>query len=164
MSAFCNTLHSATQAMPVQSAILLPEPGSVIDGSQVSAVWFRGYAWGGDGLPITRVDVSADGGATWATASIVEREGGGQGPDTAADPNAPPQVGSRAWSWVKWQLPLQVCVRVQISSLFAAKHATYTQSFLNRCSLQHIMCRAVRPTSHHAASPVASTCVSRPQC
>jgi hypothetical protein len=94
--------------MPVQSAILLPEPGSVINGSQVSAVWFRGYAWGGGGLPITRIDVSADDGATWATAEIVEREGGGQGADTAPKPNAPPQVGSKSWSWVKWQLPLQV--------------------------------------------------------
>ncbi|WIA22344.1 hypothetical protein OEZ85_004658 [Tetradesmus obliquus] len=95
-------------AMPVQSAILLPEPGSVIDASQVSAVWFRGYAWCGGGLPITRVDISADDGATWAIADIVEREGGGQGSDTAPDPNAPPQVGSKSWSWVKWQLPLQV--------------------------------------------------------
>lgn len=96
--------------MPVQSAILLPEPGSVIDASQVSAVWFRGYAWCGGGLPITRVDISADDGATWAIADVVEREGGGQGSDTAPDPNAPPQVGSKSWSWVKWQLPLQVRV------------------------------------------------------
>ncbi|WIA42809.1 hypothetical protein OEZ86_008743 [Tetradesmus obliquus] len=98
-------------AMPVQSAILLPEPGSVIDASQVSAVWFRGYAWCGGGLPITRVDVSADEGATWATAKVVERKRGGQGSDVAPDPNAPPQVSSRAWSWVKWQLPLQVSSR-----------------------------------------------------
>eukprot|EP00882_Tetradesmus_deserticola_P029306 GHRQ01032812.1.p1 GENE.GHRQ01032812.1~~GHRQ01032812.1.p1 ORF type:complete len:135 (+),score=20.04 GHRQ01032812.1:66-470(+) len=94
--------------MPVQSAILLPEPGSVIDGSRVSAVWFRGYAMSDDGQPITRVDVSADGGATWAAADIVERESGNQGSGTAPNPKTPPQVGSRAWSWVKWQLPLQV--------------------------------------------------------
>jgi hypothetical protein len=31
--------------MNTQSAILLPEPGSVIDGAAAEAVWFRGYAW-----------------------------------------------------------------------------------------------------------------------
>jgi hypothetical protein len=35
------------QDMNTQSAILLPEPGSVIDGATTPAVWFKGYAWCG---------------------------------------------------------------------------------------------------------------------
>lgn len=86
------------QSMPVQSAILLPEPGSVINGATAEAVWFRGYAWCGGGLPITRVDVSADEGATWELAEIVERESG----------SGVPKAADTVYSWVKWQLPLEV--------------------------------------------------------
>lgn len=66
--------HVPLQAMNTQSAILLPEPGSIIDAASTDSVWFKGYAWCGGGLPITRVDVSADEGQTWDLADIVERE------------------------------------------------------------------------------------------
>lgn len=37
-------------------------------------VQVRGYAWSGGGQPIARVDVSADGGASWLVADIVGQE------------------------------------------------------------------------------------------
>jgi len=48
----------------------------------------------GGGLAISRVDVSADEGATWERADIVEA-------------HTDPATG-RTWSWAKWQIPLQV--------------------------------------------------------
>jgi sulfite oxidase len=111
--------------MPIQSAILLPEPGSVIDGAAAAAaggVWFKGYAWGGSGQLITRVDLSSDGGATWEQADISER---------LMDTGDLPDSG-RAWSWVKWQLPLQVGapgntsrIQIQIQDPLACMHHTW---------------------------------------
>jgi hypothetical protein len=54
----------------------------------------------GGGLAISRVDVSADEGATWERADITEQH---------TDP-----VTGRTWCWAKWQIPLAV------SCLFAA--------------------------------------------
>jgi len=78
------------QELPVTSAILSPRAGaSVEDG----AVTVEGYAWSGGGRGIVRVDVSADNGATWHTATL------GKGSE---------QPLSRAWAWTFWELEVPV--------------------------------------------------------
>lgn len=74
----------AIQSMPVTSLICEPAQGSTIDDDEVSV---KGYAWSGGGNSIIRVDVSADGGATWHEASLTKE---------AAKPG-------RGWSWALWQ-------------------------------------------------------------
>ena len=68
---------------PVKSYINRPAPGSTL---AAGAHLVTGYAWSGSG-PIARVEVSADGGASWADAAILE-------------PRLP-----RAW--VRFELPWQ---------------------------------------------------------
>lgn len=57
-----------------QSAILTPEAGTVYPAATTSSIRARGYAWSGGGQPIARVDVSADGGATWTVARLVQQD------------------------------------------------------------------------------------------
>ncbi|KIY92307.1 Sulfite oxidase [Monoraphidium neglectum] len=76
----------------IQSAILEPEPGSIVPRG-TRAVWVRGYAWSGGGSPIIRVDVSADNGATWVLADLTETHLG---------------PGGKAWAWTKFQVPIEV--------------------------------------------------------
>lgn len=57
-----------------QSAILTPEAGSVFPLGSTHSIKLRGYAWSGGGVPVARVDVSADGGATWHVADTVGQE------------------------------------------------------------------------------------------
>lgn len=79
------------QEMPVQAAVLLPLPRAgadeaVVDGSRPVTV--EGYAWSGGGRGIARVDVSADGGATWQEAELRDESG---------------QRDGRHWAWVLWK-------------------------------------------------------------
>lgn len=53
----------------MQSAIVEPKPGSVLEGP-LDEVEVRGFAYSGGGRGIIRVDVSPDGGKTWTTASL----------------------------------------------------------------------------------------------
>lgn len=69
------------QEQPVTSTILVPGDGHV---EEFDAVTVRGFAWSGGGRGIIRVDVSADGGATWHTADL--QDGAEQHP-------------ARAWAW-----------------------------------------------------------------
>jgi sulfite oxidase len=72
----------AIQDLPIQSAITIPAPNTVLeDGAQDVTV--SGYAWAGGGRGIVRVDVSADGGKNWTTASL-------QRPD---------QPLTKSWAW-----------------------------------------------------------------
>ncbi|KAJ1550129.1 hypothetical protein HK096_008610, partial [Nowakowskiella sp. JEL0078] len=82
------------QEMPVQSAILSPRSGDVVNGN---AVLVEGYAWSGGGRGINRVDVSVDGGKTWLEAKIQEANvpiTGGTESDS---------LENRRWAWTKWQ-------------------------------------------------------------
>ena len=78
------------QEMPVQSAIMTPAPGALLEGDVVEA---SGFAWSGGGRGIARVDVSADGGETWTTAAL--GDGAGQHP-------------ARAWAWTFWSAEIQL--------------------------------------------------------
>jgi len=79
------------QEQPVQSAIT-----SVVNGSTVyrdSITTLSGYAYSGGGRGIVRVDVSADGGKTWQTATL--KEGSSQRLD-------------RAWAWTLWEADVNI--------------------------------------------------------
>ena len=79
------------QEMPVQSAIVNPGVGDstyTIDEDD-DDIDVSGYAWSGGGRSIVRVDVSADNGKTWVTATL------GKGSD---------QKRSRAWAWTLWNV------------------------------------------------------------
>merc|ERR1719163_526292 len=80
--------------VPITSAITAPEPGAtVLRGSLLTVA---GYAFSGAGLAVIRVDVSVDGGETWAQAEL-KRASESQ------------QVRSgRAWAWVQWRLSAMV--------------------------------------------------------
>jgi len=79
----------AIQELPVQSAICDPPTNSVIDGHQFTV---RGYAVGGGGRKIIRVDVSIDGGKTWQTAKLKDN---GQSLD-------------QAWAWTPWEFHVEI--------------------------------------------------------
>jgi DMSO/TMAO reductase YedYZ molybdopterin-dependent catalytic subunit len=57
--------------MPVKSVIATPGPGAVLAAGPQT---LRGYAWSGYGQ-VTAIDVSTDGGASWAAATILEAAG-----------------------------------------------------------------------------------------
>lgn len=85
------------QEMPVQSAILYPVAGErvVVADDDASghggSVCAKGYAWSGGGRGIVRVDVSGDGGRTWADAKLM------RGPDAAQ------QSRGKEWAWTHWE-------------------------------------------------------------
>nr|CEL64308.1 TPA: sulfite oxidase, putative [Neospora caninum Liverpool] len=58
--------------LPVQSAICLPTPESVLPPG-TEEVDLKGYAWCGGGRRVVRVDVSLDGGETWTEADLQRR-------------------------------------------------------------------------------------------
>jgi sulfite oxidase len=77
------------QDVPVTSAICDPPGGSTLPPG-VATVPVKGYAWAGGGRGIARVDVSADGGASWVVADVVQR------------PPDPSPSRSRSWGWTLW--------------------------------------------------------------
>jgi len=77
------------QEQPVTSAIVCPQRGSVVEPGQPFDV--TGFAWSGGGRGIVRVDVSADGGKSWKTATLKEGS---------------EQHSRRAWAWTFWEVEL----------------------------------------------------------
>lgn len=63
------------QEMPVQSMITHPSPHDVIAAvkSGCRSITVKGIAWGGGGLGVARVDVSADGGEHFTRAELLEK-------------------------------------------------------------------------------------------
>ena len=80
------------QEMPVQSAISEPRDGSSVDASG-NVVQVRGYAYSGGGKGVNRVDVSADGGQTWQSATLADGHS---------------QECNTAWAWTLWQADLPI--------------------------------------------------------
>lgn len=76
--------YAPINELPVTSAILHPLPNSSIEVDEENTVEVRGLAWSGGGRGIARVDVSADDGKTWHTASL------GAGSEQPRD---------QAWAW-----------------------------------------------------------------
>ena len=76
---------SAMSAIPLNAVITEPRPGATVP---AGAVTVRGWAIGGEGRPVTSVDVSADDGAHWTRARLV-RQGG-------------------AWTWSFWEAQVEL--------------------------------------------------------
>ncbi|CAG0888585.1 unnamed protein product [Cyprideis torosa] len=83
----------AIQELPVTSAICIPKENSKVK-LKKGAVPVKGYAWSGGGKKIIRVDVSADNGKTWQTATL--------------DHGGLDQPRGRAWAWTLWNIDLEV--------------------------------------------------------
>ena len=117
------------QALPVQSVICYPPSGTRVKLNQLkdqgNRLQLSGYAWSGGGRRIVRVDVSTDGGKTWANAHLygeqehrkrqtLERqlqEGTIDQEEfekrTQEMINRPiDQSNTRSWSWVLWTFDL----------------------------------------------------------
>ena len=81
--------YAPINELPVTSAILSPLPNATIEAdADGDTIDVRGFAWSGGGRGIVRVDVSADDGATWHTASL------GEGSE---------QPRHKAWAWTFWK-------------------------------------------------------------
>jgi len=74
------------QEQPVQSAITVPDCNAKVVVGEPFTV--KGYSYSGGGRAIIRVDVSADGGQSWTTATL--KEGSEQPLD-------------KAWAWTFWE-------------------------------------------------------------
>ena len=112
--------YAAIQEMPVQSAILSPQPNAkVLEGGPDATVEVKGFAWSGGGRGIVRVDVSADDGQTWTTATLCEGS---------------EQPMHRAWAWTFWEaeVPLAKGSDAQAATLVCkavdASHNTQPES------------------------------------
>lgn len=98
------------QEMPVQSAICWPDNGDTVVvkrgvASKPSCLGARGYAYSGGGKNIVRVDISADDGSNWITATIFDD----QGRATNEEIN---QKRNRTWSWCRWSVDIPVPERI----------------------------------------------------
>jgi sulfite oxidase len=80
--------------VPITSAITFPEPDTVVRPDE--ALTITGYAYSGAGLAVIRVDVTIDGGETWAQADLLR----------ASEVQA--VRSGRAWAWVQWTHTLKV--------------------------------------------------------
>ncbi|KAJ3196923.1 hypothetical protein HDU67_003905, partial [Dinochytrium kinnereticum] len=78
------------QELPVQSAVISPREGDVVEPGFVNV---KGYAWSGGGRGIVRVDVSGDGGKTWCDATVLRKPG---------------QPKGREWAWTQWEAKVPV--------------------------------------------------------
>ncbi|CAN4079104.1 unnamed protein product [Withania somnifera] len=87
---------------PVQSAICSLEDVSVVKHGKIT---IKGYAVSGGGRGIERVDVSIDGGKTWAEATRYQRTGI---PYIADDPS------SDRWAWVFFEAEANIPQRAEI--------------------------------------------------
>lgn len=82
---------TSLQEQPVQSCITMPYNNKLLLAGTTETI--KGYAYSGGGRGIVRVDVSADGGDTWQTATL------GAGSEQSQD---------RAWAWTFWECDVQV--------------------------------------------------------
>ena len=78
--------------LPTQCAFSAPAAGDAVD-SDDESFEARGWALGSAGRAVHRVEVSADGGATWIEASL----------DRGTD-----QPYGRAWAWTTWSCDLPI--------------------------------------------------------
>merc|ERR1712232_480812 len=79
---------STIQELPLQSIVLAPEPGETL--CKGEPVIVRGVAFsGGSGNSINTVEVSLDGGKSWANAALAHDE-------------IPNDGSSKSHGWVRW--------------------------------------------------------------
>ena len=79
------------QEMPVNSTIAIPAEGSTVERDADGLVTVAGYALpSGDNGPVTKVEVSGDGGESWTDAELIHHDGEGK------------------WSWKLWRCKVKV--------------------------------------------------------
>ena len=79
------------QEMPVNSTIAIPAEGTSVERDADGCITVAGYATpSGDDGPVTKVEVSGDGGKTWTEAELIKHKEEGK------------------WSWKLWQCKLKV--------------------------------------------------------
>ena len=79
------------QEMPVNSTIAIPAEGSTVDRDADGYITVAGYALpSGDNGPVTKIEVSADGGEKWTEAELISH----------------PEEGK--WSWKLWKARLVI--------------------------------------------------------
>eukprot|EP01061_Rhynchopus_euleeides_P027230 TRINITY_DN4432_c0_g3_i1.p1 TRINITY_DN4432_c0_g3~~TRINITY_DN4432_c0_g3_i1.p1 ORF type:complete len:537 (+),score=196.68 TRINITY_DN4432_c0_g3_i1:54-1664(+) len=91
--------------MPVQSAILIPDDKEEVDLSD-NMLQASGYAWGGGGRGVQRVDVTIDGGNSWVQAELSQTQDERKSTDKYSRQNDAPMP--RQWAWTLWQAQLPV--------------------------------------------------------
>jgi len=84
---------TSVQELPVNSVITVPEEGEVLEHDGYGVI--KGYAFSGGGRGVIRVDVSLDGGESWAQARLLEGS---------------KQPVDRAWAWTLWEYELPEAV------------------------------------------------------
>lgn len=98
------------QEQPVQSSFTLPKHGAALEpGPQV----VKGFAYSGGGRGIVRVDISADGGKSWKSASLTEGS---------------TQPLDRAWAWTLWECEVDIpesAVNSKLELICKATDAAY---------------------------------------
>ncbi|KAI9846355.1 MAG: hypothetical protein M1837_004208 [Sclerophora amabilis] len=138
-------LVPAVQDMPVNSVIAIPQTGETItlprkeEGQQVpsSTVEVKGYALpGGEQGPITKVEVSGNGGRTWVEATIVSPSGSsGSSPGTSSYSRSIPPKSSK-WAWALW------CAAVKVELEEQPSKADATSCQQNNARKARILSRA----------------------
>jgi sulfite oxidase len=80
--------------LPVNSVICAPEDGAIVPAGPAGRVRVAGWAMVGGGRQVARVEVSTDGGRTWAVAAL--------------DPERPGQPEDTRWAWRFWEAELDL--------------------------------------------------------
>ena len=81
----------AIQDMPVNSVVAVPESGSKVERTKEGCVEVKGYALpSGEDGPVTRVEVSGDGGESWVDAELIEHPDDGK------------------WAWKLWEATVKI--------------------------------------------------------
>lgn len=88
----------AIQEMPINSVIGIPKEGATVQRDGEGCIEVKGYALpsGADG-PITRVEVSTDGGESWTDAELL---GGNEGDRK--------EEGELKWAWCLWKSKVKI--------------------------------------------------------
>ncbi|KAI7233712.1 sulfite oxidase-like protein [Hortaea werneckii] len=113
----------AVQEMPVNSSIAVPVEGGTVERGRDGCIAVAGYAVpSGDDGPITRVEVSADGGQSWTAAELILH----------------PEAGK--WSWQLWKARLPVPEGVEKTTLYsrATDQAGNTQPKVSQWNLRGV--------------------------
>ncbi len=83
----------AIQDMPINSVIAVPASGSTVSLAPEGKLVARGYALpAGEDGPVTKVEVSGDGGRSWTEAELLSRD----------------EDGFNKWSWMLWKAAVVV--------------------------------------------------------
>jgi len=86
---------AAIQKLPLNSVILSPEPGALVD-AMVESISVQGVAYGGGtGHSIAGVELSVDHGLTWQTARCLFEE-------------VPVDDSSTPWGWIRFEATIQL--------------------------------------------------------